>query len=88
MSFFCRVGQDPLHTILVAVRRQVQILVHPLFTKNNNHWVANTSTPNEARWFRETLKKLGVSHPIAHDSQLINLASRTTTRNEELGTKN
>ena len=46
-----------------------------LFTKNNNQWRAKDITPQEAQTFRSTLKKLGIVHPIAHDSYLINLAS-------------
>jgi deoxyribonuclease IV len=46
-----------------------------LFTKNNNQWSAKDITLDEARRFRDTLAQLGVIHPIAHDSYLINLAS-------------
>jgi deoxyribonuclease-4 len=46
-----------------------------LFTKNNNQWRAKPIAPDEARRFRETLTALGVSHPLSHDSYLINLAS-------------
>jgi len=46
-----------------------------LFTKNNNQWAAKNITPEEARRFREALDTLGVTHPIAHVSYLINLAS-------------
>ena len=46
-----------------------------LFTKNNNQWAARQITSDEARRFREALETLGVTHPIAHDSYLINLAS-------------
>ncbi len=46
-----------------------------LFTKNANQWAAKNITSDEARQFRETLEKLGIGHPIAHDSYLINLAS-------------
>lgn len=46
-----------------------------LFTKNNNQWRAKAIADQEAAKFRSTLESLGVSHPIAHDSYLINLAS-------------
>ena len=46
-----------------------------LFTKNNNQWASKDVKPEEARRFREALERLGVAHPIAHDSYLINLAS-------------
>ncbi len=46
-----------------------------LFTKNNNQWRAKDITPQEARRFRSALTELGIVHPIAHDSYLINLAS-------------
>ncbi len=46
-----------------------------LFTKNNNQWAAKNITPEEARRFREALDTLGVTHPIAHVSYLINLAT-------------
>jgi deoxyribonuclease IV len=46
-----------------------------LFTKNTNQWAARDITRDDARRFRESLDKLGIIHPIAHDSYLINLAS-------------
>jgi deoxyribonuclease IV len=46
-----------------------------LFTKNTNQWTGREVTPEEARRFREALAATGVSHPVAHDSYLINLAS-------------
>ena len=46
-----------------------------LFTKNNNQWAAKGITVEEARRFRGALDTLGITHPIAHDSYLINLAS-------------
>ena len=46
-----------------------------LFTKNNNQWAANEITADAARKFGAALEKLGLRHPIAHDSYLINLAS-------------
>jgi deoxyribonuclease-4 len=46
-----------------------------LFTKNNNQWRAKEITPEDVSRFRNALGELGISHPIAHDSYLINLAS-------------
>jgi len=46
-----------------------------IFTKNNNQWRAKEITPDEAEWFRAALAGTGITHPIAHDSYLINLAS-------------
>jgi deoxyribonuclease-4 len=46
-----------------------------LFTKNNNQWRAREITDAEADQFAAALRKWGITHPIAHDSYLINLAS-------------
>ncbi len=46
-----------------------------VFTKNNNQWRAKPITPEEAQRFRDALVACKVSHPISHDSYLINLAS-------------
>ena len=46
-----------------------------VFTKNNNQWRAKPITDSDAERFGQTLRDLGISHPIAHDSYLINLAS-------------
>jgi deoxyribonuclease-4 len=46
-----------------------------LFTKNNNQWRAKTISDDDARLFKAALKEHGVTHPLAHDSYLINLAS-------------
>jgi len=46
-----------------------------LFTKNNNQWRAKAISDDEARAFREALVRLNVSHPLSHDSYLINLAA-------------
>lgn len=46
-----------------------------LFTKNNNQWRAKELTDEDVDLFRTRLKELGIAHPIAHDSYLINLAS-------------
>jgi deoxyribonuclease-4 len=46
-----------------------------LFTKNNNQWRAKEITSEDAQAFRASLKACGLSHPLAHDSYLINLAA-------------
>src|SRR3954465_8622494 len=46
-----------------------------VFTKNNNQWRAKELRDEDVRLFRRRLKELGVAHPLAHDSYLINLAS-------------
>ena len=50
-----------------------------LFTKNNNQWRAKPLRDEDADRFTGALKKLKISHPIAHDSYLINLASPERT---------
>lgn len=50
-----------------------------LFTKNNNQWQAKPLTPQQADEFRQALREHGISHPVAHDSYLINLASPDKT---------
>jgi deoxyribonuclease-4 len=46
-----------------------------VFTKNNNQWRAKTLTDEDVQRFQGALRELGIGHPIAHDSYLINLAS-------------
>jgi deoxyribonuclease-4 len=46
-----------------------------LFTKNNNQWAGQPISAAEAAAFRRALVELGIAHPLAHDSYLINLAS-------------
>src|SRR2546423_4042002 len=46
-----------------------------VFTKKNNQWRAKELTDEDVRLFKGKLKELGVKHPLAHDSYLINLAS-------------
>jgi deoxyribonuclease-4 len=46
-----------------------------IFTKNNNQWRAKPITAEEAEKFQNALVEKAISHPIAHDSYLINLAS-------------
>jgi deoxyribonuclease-4 len=45
------------------------------WTKNNNQWRAKELTDDDVAQFQGKLKELKISHPIAHDSYLINLAS-------------
>jgi deoxyribonuclease IV len=46
-----------------------------LFTKNNNQWRAKKLTDEDVARFQAALSETGITHPIAHDSYLINLAS-------------
>jgi deoxyribonuclease-4 len=46
-----------------------------LFTQNNNQWAIRQVSAREGKEFQAALLQSGVSHPIAHDSYLINLAS-------------
>lgn len=46
-----------------------------LFTKNNNQWKAKPITEDEVAKFRDAMQEHGITHPISHDSYLINLAS-------------
>jgi deoxyribonuclease-4 len=46
-----------------------------LFTKNNNQWRAKELSDDDVERFQRRLAELGVTHPLAHDSYLINLAS-------------
>ena len=46
-----------------------------LFTKNNNQWRAKDLTDQDAERFSDALARLGITHPVVHDSYLINLAS-------------
>jgi deoxyribonuclease-4 len=46
-----------------------------VFTKNNNQWRAKELTDEDVQLFQGKLKELGIAHPLAHDSYLINLAS-------------
>ncbi|HWB00662.1 MAG TPA: deoxyribonuclease IV [Pirellulales bacterium] len=50
-----------------------------LFTKNNNQWRAKPITADDVARFRDALRELKITHPIAHDSYLINLASPDDT---------
>src|SRR6188768_353447 len=46
-----------------------------LFTKNNNQWRAKEISDEEASAFRGKLAELKITHPLSHDSYLINLAA-------------
>jgi deoxyribonuclease IV len=46
-----------------------------LFTKNNNQWAARDIAAADAERFRDAMQKFGITHPLAHDAYLINLAS-------------
>jgi len=46
-----------------------------LFTKNNNQWQGKPITDDDVAKFRTALDELKITHPIAHDSYLINMAS-------------
>ena len=46
-----------------------------LFTKNNNQWAAKPISASDVEDFKTCLTQAGISHPVAHDSYLINLAS-------------
>lgn len=60
-----------------AVRRAAELGMDcvQLFTKNNNQWRAKPLGDEDVRLFRESLSETGITHPISHDSYLINLAS-------------
>lgn len=46
-----------------------------IFTKNNNQWRAKDIAADEVAAFKDALARLGITHPISHDSYLINLAA-------------
>jgi deoxyribonuclease IV len=46
-----------------------------LFTKNPSQWKGKELTLDEIQLFQQTLKRLKLRYPTAHDSYLINLAS-------------
>ncbi|MEK6233317.1 MAG: deoxyribonuclease IV, partial [Planctomycetales bacterium] len=46
-----------------------------IFTKNNNQWKGKPLGKKDAQRFQESLAEHGISHPLAHDSYLINMAS-------------
>ena len=50
-----------------------------LFTKNNNQWAGKPITAEDAARFQGALANLGITHPLAHNSYLINLGSPDDT---------
>ncbi|UCB52280.1 MAG: deoxyribonuclease IV [Candidatus Zixiibacteriota bacterium] len=46
-----------------------------IFTKNSNQWKAKELTSEDARKFRESQEKTGISPVVGHNAYLINLAS-------------
>lgn len=46
-----------------------------LFTKNNTQWQAKPIGTEQAQEFHAAMDRWGITHPIVHDSYLINLAS-------------
>lgn len=46
-----------------------------IFSKNNNQWAGKPLCDEDSVLFQAALAKHGISHPLAHDSYLINLAA-------------
>jgi deoxyribonuclease-4 len=46
-----------------------------IFTKNSNQWAARPLPAAEAERFRDSVRRSGMTHVVAHDSYLINLCS-------------
>lgn len=46
-----------------------------IFSKSSNQWRAKPLTEEDGRLFAEALEEYGITHPIIHDSYLINIAS-------------
>lgn len=63
----------------VEAAAELRMQVVQLFTKNNNQWNAKPITDAEADAFRQALQRTGISHPLSHDSYLINLGSSDST---------
>lgn len=59
----------------VEIAKRVGCECVQLFTKNNNQWRAKELSDDDVARFRAALAELGILHPLAHDSYLINLAS-------------
>ncbi|MFP6612049.1 MAG: deoxyribonuclease IV [Pirellulales bacterium] len=59
----------------VEVARDCNCDCVQLFTKNNSQWRAKEITDNDVANFQSALRETGVTHPIAHDSYLINMGS-------------
>jgi deoxyribonuclease-4 len=59
----------------VDIARRVGCDCVQIFTKNNNQWRAKELTDDDVEKFQQALAERGITHPLAHDSYLINLAS-------------
>jgi deoxyribonuclease-4 len=59
----------------VEIARNTTCNVVQLFTKNNNQWRAKDLTDDDVERFQAALAEQQVSHPLAHNSYLINLGS-------------
>jgi deoxyribonuclease-4 len=59
----------------VEIARKVGCDCVQLFTKNNNQWRAKEISDDDVARFQAALAEQRISHPLAHDSYLINLAS-------------
>jgi len=59
----------------VETARRVGCDCVQIFTKNNNQWRAKELTDEDVSRFRQALDDCKITHPLAHDSYLINLAS-------------
>lgn len=46
-----------------------------IFSKNSNQWKGKALTEKDVELFKESLDRCGISHPIVHDSYLINLGA-------------
>lgn len=46
-----------------------------IFSKNGNQWRAKPLTEKDGQLFAEAVEEYGITHPVIHDSYLINLAS-------------
>ncbi len=46
-----------------------------IFTKNSNQWKGKALTSRDTELFQEARERCGISHPVSHDSYLINLGS-------------
>jgi deoxyribonuclease-4 len=46
-----------------------------IFTKNNNQWRAKPLTADDAQRFQTALRERKITHPLVHDTYLINLAA-------------
>jgi len=50
-----------------------------IFTKSSNQWAARPLPADETERFRDSLRRSGMTHVVAHDSYLINLCSPDDT---------